>query len=349
MQNNKKQSNKNIEVLIDHNHKFFNEDKLKKWEISQGDDYLNYRKIWNDYPKKGFVDTVPIHLDIEASSACNMKCVMCPRTDMLLDGTFWKVENFNYEQYKKLIDETTKHGKLKSIKFQYLGEPLVNKKLIEMIKYAKSRGVVDVMFNTNAALLTEKKSIEVINSGVDKVFFSFDSPYREKYNKIRVGGDYDQVLNNIKNFMKIRNDLNKSKPLTRVQMVLMKDNKKEWEEFKKLFEPIVDTVAFGWWMDYNLNNKKEDFLIEDGTTKPKGVFCCPQIWQRMFVHPDGVVTPCCFDAKRDLKMGNINDNTVQEIWNGKKYTELRKLHKSGKFFENDICRNCALANFRKTQ
>ena len=173
------------------------------------------------------------------------------------------------------------------------------------------------MFNTNAALLTEKKSIEVINSGVDKVFFSFDSPYREKYNKIRVGGDYDQVLNNIKNFMKIRNDLNKSKPLTRVQMVLMKDNKKEWEEFKKLFEPIVDTVAFGWWMDYNLNNKKEDFLIEDGTTKPKGVFCCPQIWQRMFVHPDGVVTPCCFDAKRDLKMGNINDNTVQEIWNGK--------------------------------
>ena len=53
------------------------------------------------------------------------------------------------------------------------------------------------MFNTNASLLTEK-AVEIIKSGLDKLFFSFDSLYREQYNKIRVKGDYDKVLNNIK-------------------------------------------------------------------------------------------------------------------------------------------------------
>ena len=49
-----------------------------------------------------------------------------------------------------------------------------------MIKYAKEAGVVDVMFNTNASLLTEKKSREIILSGVDKIFFSHLILHTEK-------------------------------------------------------------------------------------------------------------------------------------------------------------------------
>ena len=115
---------------------------------------------------------------------------------------FWKVENFDMKTYEEIISTGVPLG-LKSVKFQYLGEPLVNKNLVKMIKYAKEAGVVDVMFNTNASLLTEK-SREIILSGVDKIFFSFDSPYREEFNKIRVKGDYDLVLKNIKNFMKVK-------------------------------------------------------------------------------------------------------------------------------------------------
>ena len=86
-----------------------------------------------------------------------------------------------------------------------------------MIKYAKDAGVCDVMFNTNASLLTEKKAVEIIESGLDKLFFSFDSPYGEEFNKIRVKGDYDQVLNNIKNFMRIKREMKSDTPLTRVK------------------------------------------------------------------------------------------------------------------------------------
>lgn len=333
---------KKIEIPIDHNFHLKTKKVMDDWESRRSEKYKIYRKEWNENPLSGKLTEYPIHLDIEATSACNFLCTMCPRTEMMENKTFWKVENFNFDKYKKIIDEGAPRG-LRSIKFQYLGEPLVNKNLVKMIKYAKDAGVVDVMFNTNASLLTEKKSEEIIKSGVDKVFFSFDSPYREQFNKIRVKGDYDQVLNNIKLFMSVKKRLKSDTPITRVQMVKMKENESEWEDFQKLFDGVVDTVA---WIDY-LDHGTQSSFKDKGTVSlnRKATFCCPQLWQRMFIHPDGVVTPCCTDSNRDLNMGNINKNSVQEIWNNEKYQKMRKLHREGRMKEIKLCSTCILAKY----
>ncbi|MDB3873563.1 SPASM domain-containing protein [Pelagibacteraceae bacterium] len=331
----------NIEIKIDHNFHLQTTEVMEKWENRRGKEYKNYRKEWYENPKLNKLNNFPIHLDIEATSACNFLCTMCPRTEMIEDKTFWKVENFDFKKYTQIIDEGSKKG-LRSIKFQYLGEPLVNKNLIKMIKYAKNAGIVDVMFNTNASLLTEKKSKEVILSGVDKVFFSFDSPYREEFNKIRVKGDYDKVLTNIKNFMRLKKELKSDTPITRVQMVLMKENQSQWEDFKKLFDGVVDTIA---WVDYLDHGKQQSYKKKGtiGFNDKKKEFCCPQLWQRMFVHPDGVVTPCCNDSFRELKMGNINKNSIEEIWQNKKYQNIRKLHLEGKMKNIPLCAKCTYA------
>lgn len=334
---------KDIEIKVDHNFHLMNENKMKEWESRRGNKYIEYRKEWYNNPIINKLNQYPIHLDIEATSACNFECTMCPRTEMIENKKFWKIQNFNLDLYKKIIDDGVKKN-LRSIKLQYLGEPLVNKKLVEMIKYAKEKGVVDVMFNTNASLLNEKKSIEIIKSGVDKVFFSFDSPYRERFNKIRVKGDFDEVLNNIKNFMRLKKELKSDKPITRVQMVLMKENKKEWNDFVKLFENIVDTIAYVDYLDHgNQKNHKNRGLVDLSSNKKP--FCCPQLWQRMFIHPDGVVTPCCIDSNRELNLGNVNEKNIDEIWNGKEYNQLRKKHLDGKIHQISTCNNCPLAKY----
>ena len=197
---------KKIEVSVDHNFHLKTQNIMDDWESRRTQAYKSYRKEWYNNPKNNILNDFPIHLDIEATSACNFLCTMCPRTEMIENKTFWKVENFDMKTYEKIVSDGVPLG-LRSIKFQYLGEPLVNKNLVKMIKFAKKAGVVDVMFNTNASLLDEKKAEEIILSGVDKVFFSFDSPYREQFNKIRIKGDYDLVLKNIKNFMKIKKEL----------------------------------------------------------------------------------------------------------------------------------------------
>jgi hypothetical protein len=52
---------------------------------------------------------------------------------------------------------------------------------------------------------------------------------------------------------------------------------------------------------------------------------------------DGNVVPCTQISNNELVMGNINENTLEEIWNGKKYKDLRKMHISGNFPKDHKC------------
>ena len=352
-------ANPRIETKVDHNYHQLPSDRDERWKSSLPPEYWAYRKRWEENPQNRVVEAFPVHLDIEATSSCNLKCIMCPRTEMVEEGTFWKVKNFDMDLYKRLIDEGAEKG-LSSIKFNYLGEPLMNKRIVEMVRYAKERGIVDVMFNTNATTLTEKTARELIEAGLDKLFFSFDSPYREHYNEIRISADYDETLENIKRFMRIRKEMKSVRPFTRVSMVRMAENEHEWEDFKKLFEPIVDAVAYVDYIEHSNQKSTDSQLVQvqsapsaaapssaasssaaSNTDGPK--FCCPQLWQRMFVHPDGVVTVCCVDSARSLQVGKIGDRTVEEIWTGPEYTKLRELHQTGRIDEIPTCAKCHLA------
>ena len=331
-----------IETPIDHNFHQLQNQKIKRWESTLPPEYWEYRRKWEEYPQKHYIGSFPIHLDIEATNACNLRCTMCPRTEMVKSDSFWKTQHFDFDRYKQLIDEGVKEG-LCSVKFNYLGEPLLNPKLIDMITYAKQTGVIDVMFNTNATLLDEKMSRRLIASDLDKLFFSFDSPYREKFNQIRKGADYESVLYNIKQFMEIRRNLGSNKPFTRVSMVLMKDNQNENQAFQKLFEPIVDAVAFVDYLDHGNQNNPERMIVLHGSRKKR--FCCPQLWQRMFIHPDGVVTVCCIDSERNLKVGNIFEQSAKEIWLSEAYNNLRELHKNGLYQNISTCSDCPLTKY----
>lgn len=331
-----------VDTPIDHNFHQEPNEKIRRWEATRSPEYWEYRRKWEENPKNHIVESFPIHLDIEATNACNLKCVMCPRTTMVENGTFWKIQMFDFEVYKRLIDEGVQHG-LCSVKFNYLGEPTLNPRLVDMIEYAKQAGVLDVMFNTNATRLDDELSRRLIASGLDKLFFSFDSPYRDKYNQIRVGTDYDAVLRNIKRFMEIREEMGSITPFTRVSMVRMKENWDEWDAFRELFEPIVDAVAWVDYLDHTGQNNPERMMIPLGRRNSK--FCCPQLWQRMLVHPDGVVTVCCIDAARIMQVGNIFEQSAREIWLGEKYQRLRELHVTGRFEEIPICACCPLAKY----
>ncbi len=331
-----------IDTPINQTYHPMESDKIKYFESILSPEYWEYRDKWEEYPKEHIVSYFPLHLDIEATTACDLKCIMCPRTASVKAGNFWKIEMFDFDTYKRLIDDGVSNG-LCSVKYNYMGEPLLNPRLVEMIEYAKQAGVIDVMFNTNATHLTEEMSYELIASGLDKLFFSFDSPYREKYNQIRVGADYDKVLANIRRFGEIRDEMESVKPLTRVTMVLMKRNKDEWDAFRELFEPIVDVVAYGDYVDHIGQNKPEYSSLLPKSRRNK--FCCALLWQRMFISPDGVATVCCLDSMRSLQVGNIFEQSVHDIWVGEKYQRLRDLHSSGRANEIPTCVDCPLMKY----
>jgi radical SAM protein with 4Fe4S-binding SPASM domain len=305
------------------------------WPKHRSDEYWEYRKNWSEYPKKMHVSDFPLHLDIETTSYCNLECVMCPRTIQMKEGIGYLPENeeeFPMDLYKKIIDEGSDNG-LCSIKFQYLSEPLADSKIIERIKYAKDKGIMDLMFNTNATLLTEKMAYDLLESGLDDIFFSIDSIIPEKYNKIRVGADYDQVIENIKSFMKIKNEGNYKHVQTRTSMVVLPGTKQsELDEYVKFWLPIVGIVGFDEWIDHSTKRKE----LNDYNPN----FICAQPFQRLFIMHEGTCTPCCVDATRGYPLGHVQEQSITEIWHGEKLTKMREAQTSGNYRSIEICKKC---------
>ena len=125
----------------------------------------------------------------------------------------------------KLIDQLAEQ-KVPSVKFNWRGEPLLNPQLPSILDYAKRRGILETIINTNATKLDEKMSEEIINSGLDIMIYSFDGGTKDIYEKMRPGrfgkNSFDVIYKNIKNFSRIRNKLKSKFPRTNVYLTYNK-------------------------------------------------------------------------------------------------------------------------------
>lgn len=297
-------------------------------EKDESERYKDYRRRWTENPANNVIERVPIHIDLEITSVCNLKCPYCFQSYDTPPPEF-----MDFELFKKVIDECAPKG-LCSIKLNYRGEPLVHKDIDKFVKYAKDKGVIEVMFNTNATLLTEEKTKQLIEAGLDKIICSVDGMEKEVYEKHRVGAKFEVTLNNIKNLKRIREEMNSEKPFIRIQMIdtpMLHDKTKEYIKF---WEPFADEIAVEDLLDW------EDDKTENSTVAPG--FACAQLWQRLIVWCDGTITLCCGDHLQRIPVGNAKDVSIEELWNSPRLKGFRKIHLEGKTHLMSSCRGCSL-------
>ena len=203
-----------------------------------GEKFAAYRAAWQKNPKEHIVGDFPLHLDLETSNTCNLRCTMC-------QIPFGKMESgyMDIELYKKVLSEVKQHF-LPSVKFNFRGEPLMHPKIVEFVRLAKEAGVLEVQFNSNGALLTDELSRGLIEAGLDRIKFSVDGVTPEVYNSIRRGTTYDQTIPKIEKFIEIRNSLGRKLPSVQVQMVYMADNQQEALDYIKFWENKANRIGF---------------------------------------------------------------------------------------------------------
>ncbi len=148
-----------------------------------------------------------------------------------------------------------------------------------------------------------------------------------------MGADYNTVLDNIKKFQEIKKEMNKKKPILRVQMVDMPETRHEIEGYKKFWDGIAEDIGI-----LNMINFKGKV---DKTIVSKE-FQCPDLWQRLVVTYDGDVLMCCGDYKGSVVLGNVNREGIEDIWSGDKLNKIRNLHIEGRSHEVGACRNCEI-------
>ncbi|MBN2459960.1 radical SAM protein [Candidatus Woesearchaeota archaeon] len=308
-----------------------------EWEKTRPKAYSEYRKRWVEYPKELKIPGFPMHMDLEASSFCNLSCPFCARTIRVKKGTWRENKHFDLGLFKKIIDEGAREG-LCAINLNNYGEPLLNPHIVEMVAYAKSKGILDVFFHTNGVLLSRKMSKRLIAAGLDRIVISFDTPYKEKYEQLRVGARYEQVLDNIKGLFDERKKLKSITPLIRINMIQFPDlTEKEMGDMKKNFLPICDSIGLLALDDYL---KTTDVEFKEGY---KSKFICAQIISRLTIFENGDVMPCCMDIDGELKLGNAKTSLLKDLWNSKKLKGLRDSHFKGEFYKVLACRRCEWA------
>lgn len=307
------------------------------WEKEQMEEYKKYRRRWENNPIKAIVERAPIHLDIETSAICNLMCPMCFCTIERQKGdkAAYKGGLIPFERYKKIIDEASDIG-VCSVKLNWRGEPLMNPDIVKMVRYAKEKGILEIMINTNAVFLSDKMSRELIKAGLDKIIFSVDSVHKERYEKIRIGANFEDTISNIKNFVQINNQL-EHRVSTRVQRVLMNETDDEQQEFEEYFKDIIDVIAYE---DYIPYGDKELGKRKSFDEYPN--FRCPQIWQRLLITWEGKCFMCCCSSDEQFQIGDLTSDSIEEIWHSKKLEAVREFHKLGNWHKFEKCRNCYL-------
>jgi len=276
----------------------------------------------------------PIHLDIEVTNYCTLKCPICPRQFMKREKGF-----MTWKTLRKIIEESKEETK--TIYFHHMGDPLLHPELFDMIQYIKDSGMW-IAISTNAVLLTENTSRKLFETGLDFLYVSFDSLNKDTYEKVRKGASFHQVLDNIEKCIKIRRSKDSFNTHLELQIIEMEYNIKEVEKYKKYFELKIKGIGkvavkpFDRWAGQ----------VTDRSPRPRTAkeFVCTMLNYSMTIEQNGDVTLCCRDYDNFTLMGNIHSNSIKEIWNSLKYEEIRQAHREKDFSKLKYCKGCYLAS-----
>ena len=276
-------------------------------------------------------DTYPNAIGIEPTNLCNLSCLMCPRPLMQR-----KTGLMDFSLFKKIVDESK--GKTELLYMANgVGEPLIHPNIIEMIEYANKSGI-HTMIGTNGTLLTKDLTTRLFNSGLDIIELSIDAATSSTYNKIRGGKNYEQLLKNLRTFSEANHSRKSAKPFTILQFIMTKFNVQEAEQFYKKFKGAgFDLLAFI--NCHTWAGNIENFSVN--CKKPLGKFSnCRLLWSQVAILWNGDVTPCNYDFDGKSVIGNVNNNSLKEIWNSSKMLRIRNYHFSGNYAKVECCKYC---------
>jgi sulfatase maturation enzyme AslB (radical SAM superfamily) len=266
---------------------------------------------------------LPEIVQIESTNICNAKCTFCPRDEM-----HRRQGVMSFDLFRKIVDECADLG-ISHVRVHNYGEPFIDKRLVEKVRYAKEKGIREVGMISNGSLITEDVARGMIEAGLDAINISVDASGREVFERTRVGLKYDKVIANIERLVRIRTELGKRRPKLILSFV-RQNNSADEQAFIEHWKGIADKIHIT-----DLHNWAGTLNDRSDVDYP-----CYRPWLTFTVLWDGRVSLCCADFDGRNVLGDLNTSSIQQIWNAEPYRDVRRQHLvSG---GPDICRSCDL-------
>jgi len=287
----------------------------------------------------------PFIIFVDPASSCNFKCTFCPtgHRDMIAEtGRFQGV--MKLDVFQKIIDDLQEFEKpIKVLRMYKDGEPFLNKRIADMVAYAKKSGRVDYIdTTTNGTFLSPDRVGPVLEAGIDKINISCEGMTEETY--LRFTGfkfDFKKFVDNIKWIY--ANKSSNCEIVIKIPAELTTEA--ERQQFFDTFGDHCDRIFVE-----NFAPCWPEFDIEEhtGVKISKGIYqqdigdtdTCPYIFYGYSVNADGLVSSCFLDWGRKLVIGDVRTQSMKEIWNSEKMNALRLQHLEGRRKQNGVCGNC---------
>lgn len=288
----------------------------------------------------------PITVSIEPTTACNLRCPECPSG---LRAFSRPTGNLKADFFRNTLDSISRE--LIYLIFYFQGEPYINPDFLEMVAYARKKGVYTIT-STNGHFLNDANARRTVESGLDRLIISVDGTTQETYTQYRIGGKLEEVLQGARNVVDWKKKLGSKTPHLIFQFLVVRPNEHQIPDIYRLAKEIgIDQVLLKTAQVYNYANGNPliptiDRLsryqqLPDGTYRIKNELLnhCWKLWHACVITWDGLVVPCCFDKDAQHRLGDLKVNRFEHIWSGDAYNQFRKNLLQGRD-KIDICTNC---------
>jgi pyruvate-formate lyase-activating enzyme len=258
-----------------------------------------------------------VTLTIEPVFGCNLRCKYCfcwgeSAPDM--DGL--RPYLMPWHLFTKAIEEAPKS--VESVTLVGMGEPLLHPRISEMVDLCADRGLRSIIF-TNGTLLTGETLEKLAASRLSVLTVSVEAD-AEDSRDLR-GVDNAVIRRNLEGFLELK------RPETEVKLSIVahEGNVDTFRNAHRDWDSLVTTVKVNPRMGY------------EETGSPQ---VCMEPWRgNLLVLTDGQVTPCCLDCMADLAIGNLNQQSFDDILCGKPFRELLSRFTIGEI--PDRCVRCS--------
>jgi len=302
--------------------------------------------FWEKVSEKRFksnldvIETRPWNLHIELSNQCNANCIFCAYQYQTRPKEF-----MSEAVYQKSLDDYCSIGGGDLMLEVTVGDPGLDKKLIDRIKDARSRPeIASIETITNAIAFDHKRIIDLIHSGISKIQISTGPLDKELYEKIFRNKMYPKVLRNITTLLvenknagcPVEVKLAFRTNLTMAKTLLLPDY--------KTIKNLPHNVEFNTDWDSWTGEIKQEDLLKGMHLRPLTLLekePCIWLYDGPIIYSNGNVGVCgCrdFNANSELVVGNIMEKSLIDIWRSDAVRMLRSKFTSGEF--PSICRKC---------
>ncbi len=264
----------------------------------------------------------PFIIQLEVTGRCNLKCSFCPVNDKAVQK-FMHRDDMTEETFDEFLRQCKEFGQpIKVLRFIGNGEPLLNKNIVSFVHKAKMSECFNrIEITSNGTLLNKKLSKELIEAGLDTLKISLEAIDETSFYDIAgVHINLVQLYQELEFFYSIRSNCKLYIKTTDIALKTEERRKQFISEYEKICDYIFIETITDIWPEYTTSTEKKQRYEQHKIPRAP---VCIQPFDLMNITADGTVEPCCADWKRELSLGNISENTLFSIWNGKKLKSLR--------------------------